>query len=53
MINNDTKILKIDDNSLDIAKNLILNEELVAFPTETVYGLGALATSNDVRKIIL
>ena len=47
MINNDTKILKIDDNSLDIAKNLILNEELVAFPTETVYGLGALATSND------
>ena len=29
------------------AKSLILSEELVAFPTETVYGLGALATSND------
>ncbi len=47
MTNKDTKILKIDDNSLDFAKNLILSEELVAFPTETVYGLGALATSNN------
>ncbi len=45
-----TKIFKIDDNTLDYAKNLILNEDLVAFPTETVYGLGALATS-DVAVI--
>lgn len=47
MTNKETKILKIDDKTLDYAKNLIINEELVAFPTETVYGLGALATSND------
>ena len=47
MTNKDTKVFKIDDNSLDYAKSLILSEELVAFPTETVYGLGALATSND------
>ena len=47
-----TKICKINDNSLDFAKNLILNNELVAFPTETVYGLGAIATSDDaVLKI--
>ena len=39
-----TKILKIDDGSLRLSKNLIINEELVAFPTETVYGLGGLAT---------
>ncbi len=52
MTNTNTKILKINDKSLEYAKNLILNEELVAFPTETVYGLGALATSsNAVRKI--
>ncbi len=47
-----TKILKIDDNSLKLSKNLIENEELVAFPTETVYGLGGLATSDvSVKKI--
>ena len=47
----DTKISKICDKTLDFAKNLILSEELVAFPTETVYGLGALATSDlAVRK---
>lgn len=47
-----TKILKINDNSLKLSKNLILNNELVAFPTETVYGLGGLATSDEaVNKI--
>lgn len=47
-----TKILKINDNSLKLSKNLILNEELVAIPTETVYGLGGLATSDlAVKKI--
>ena len=48
----DTKILKIDDISLKYAKNLILNNELVAFPTETVYGLGGLATSDDAISLI-
>lgn len=47
-----TKILKIDDYSLKYAKNLIESEELVAFPTETVYGLGALATSDTAVKKI-
>ncbi len=47
-----TKILKINDFSLKYAKSLIESEELVAFPTETVYGLGALATSDvAVKKI--
>ncbi len=41
-----TKILKITESSLKLAKNLIEAEELVAFPTETVYGLGGLATSD-------
>ena len=36
-----TKILKITDSSLKLSKNLIVNNELVAFPTETVYGLVA------------
>lgn len=47
-----TKILKISDSSLELSKKLIINEELVAFPTETVYGLGGLATSDKaVSKI--
>lgn len=47
-----TKIEKITDKSLEIAKNLILSGELVGFPTETVYGLGAIAYSDEaVEKI--
>ncbi len=47
-----TQILKIDEFSLNYAKNLIDSGNLVAFPTETVYGLGALATDdNAVKKI--
>ena len=49
---NNTKICKINDNSLNYAKNLILNNDLVAFATETVYGLGGLATSDDAVKKI-
>ena len=48
----DTKILKIDDFSLNYAKNLISNNDLVAFPTETVYGLGGLATSDEAISLI-
>ena len=47
-----TKICKINDKSLDYAKNLILNNQLVAFPTETVYGLGGLATSDESIALI-
>ncbi len=47
-----TKISKINDKTLELSKKLIENEELVAFPTETVYGLGGLATSDlAVSKI--
>ena len=52
MCSKNTKILKIDDKSLKYAKNLIEGEDLVAFPTETVYGLGALATSDVAVKLI-
>ncbi len=47
-----TKVSKIDLQSLQEAKNLIDNEQLVAFPTETVYGLGALATSERAIKSV-
>lgn len=47
-----TKILKPSRKAYKVAKNLIKNEEVVAFPTETVYGLGANAFSdNAVKKI--
>ncbi len=38
---NCNNIFKITDETLKIAKERIENGELVAFPTETVYGLGA------------
>jgi L-threonylcarbamoyladenylate synthase len=53
----DTKIVIIDENNIDIkaieeAGNIIREGGLVAFPTETVYGLGANALdSNAVKKI--
>ncbi|MFC0231213.1 L-threonylcarbamoyladenylate synthase [Bhargavaea ullalensis] len=41
-----------DEEHFERAVRLLLEGELVAFPTETVYGLGALATSEEaVRKI--
>ena len=50
----DTKVLKINDKSLQIAKDYILNGEVVGFPTETVYGLGGFAFLDDaVKKIFL
>ena len=48
----DTKLLKIDDNSLEIAKNYILEGNVVGFPTETVYGLGGIAFKDDAVKKI-
>ena len=41
-----TQIRKIDAESLALAKELLLQGETVAFPTETVYGLGADARSD-------
>lgn len=46
----DTLVKKLSKESLTLAKELIEKEELVAFPTETVYGLGALATSERAIK---
>ncbi|MBE5756702.1 MAG: threonylcarbamoyl-AMP synthase [Clostridiales bacterium] len=40
-----TKILKATKDNLIKAKELLLNGELVGFPTETVYGLGADGTN--------
>lgn len=46
----ETKIFKREQ--LDEAARLLSQGELVAFPTETVYGLGALATRDDsVKKV--
>lgn len=47
-----TQVEKINERSLQRAKELILSGELVAFPTETVYGLGALAVSDEAVKRI-
>lgn len=47
-----TQVLKINEQSLCEAKKIIENGGVVAFPTETVYGLGALATSDDAVKRI-
>lgn len=47
-----TRILQIDEDSLKEAKSIILSGGAVAFPTETVYGLGANALDTDaVNKI--
>ena len=53
----ETKILKVDplnpeDDLIDIAVGILKNKDLVAFPTETVYGLGAdIENENAIKKI--
>ncbi len=47
-----TEIKKISDESVAQAKELLLNGQVVAIPTETVYGLGADGTNpTAVKKI--
>lgn len=46
------KIFKITDKTLEIARNYLLRNMLVAFPTETVYGLGANAFSDDAIRAV-
>ncbi|BEP30252.1 L-threonylcarbamoyladenylate synthase [Helicovermis profundi] len=54
-----TKIINIDSKNIDIEKikeaaSLLTNGEVVAFPTETVYGLGANALDESaIKKIFL
>ena len=47
-----TDILSINENSLDRAAAIIERGGLVAFPTETVYGLGADALKSEAVKLI-
>jgi len=47
-----TQILNIDESSLELCKNIILKGGAVAFPTETVYGLGANAFDDEAVKNI-
>lgn len=48
----ETKILKPNRKTYKLAGKLIRNGDIVAFPTETVYGLGASALNeNAVKKI--
>ena len=42
-----TQVLGADDESLSLAADLLARGELVAFPTETVYGLGANALNRE------
>ena len=48
----ETKILPIDSRSLQLAEKLLSEGKLVAFPTETVYGLGADARNDEAVKLI-
>ena len=47
-----TKILEIDKNSLKLSKEIIEDAGAVAFPTETVYGLGANAFNTSAVENI-
>ncbi len=48
----ETKVVKGNPSSYQIAKKLIQSGELVAFPTETIYGLGADALNPEAVKKI-
>lgn len=47
-----TEILSIDEKALELSKRIILNGGAVAFPTETVYGLGANAFNDNAVENI-
>ena len=48
----ETKILKPNKENIELAASLLKNGELVAVPTETVYGLAGSAKLNDTVKNI-
>ena len=48
----DTKLFSTEENEINEAGKIIRNGGLVAFPTETVYGLGASAFDADAAKKI-
>ena len=47
-----TKILSASQEDISLAGNIIKSGGLVAFPTETVYGLGANALDENAVKAI-
>ena len=47
-----TQILKINDESIALAKQILLSGGVVAIPTETVYGLAAIGTDEEAVKKI-
>lgn len=47
MVHLTTEILSPSEDNITKAANLLRNGQLVSFPTETVYGLGADATNDD------
>jgi len=47
-----TEIRKIDDESIALAKKILLEGGVVAIPTETVYGLAAIGTNPQAVKKI-
>ncbi len=47
-----TEIKKIDKESVALAKSILLEGGVVAIPTETVYGLGAIGTNPQAVKKI-
>ncbi|MBR5382817.1 MAG: Sua5/YciO/YrdC/YwlC family protein, partial [Clostridia bacterium] len=47
-----TRLVKADEKSVAEAAELIRSGELVGFPTETVYGLGANALNEQAVRAI-
>ena len=48
----ETKVLPVSDESLALAADLLRRGELVALPTETVYGIAADARNGEAVKKI-
>lgn len=44
------KTLKLEEKDIDIAANVLRNGEILAFPTETVYGVGAVYDNEEAFK---
>lgn len=47
-----TLILPLDDNSVQMAANILKNGGIIGMPTETVYGLAAMGTDGEAVKTV-
>ncbi len=45
------KTIKINQTQLDLLIENLKSEEVVSFPTDTVYGLGCIATESAIKKM--